>query len=1045
MNRPLSRVLFASMFAPLCIFAQPYMISTVAGTDRLLDGHPAATVPLRGPTSVAFDPAGNLYIADTFDHRIRKVDTSGTITTYAGTGVPGYNGDRILAKNAELYYPSSLAFDAKGNLYIADSYNFLVRIVTPDGIINTFAGNGLPGGKGDQGPATQAQVEALAVATDNQGNVYISTYDYHIRKVDSNGTITTICGTGIDNYAGDNAPAVNASIGLIVAMVADPQGQLYLADYENGYVRKIDAKGIIHPVAGSGQYGYPVDEIPASLSLMLPDGLAVDSARSLLYISDADFYLNEIRFVDLSTGLIHAAAGNGIPGFLDGVPALKGELSAPAGIAMDANGNIFVADFGNYRVRKVTKAAPSIISTVAGTSNGDGGPATSAFLNDPQGVAVDGSSNVVVADFGAFEARRFMAGGSIGPFGKLMGQPSAVAADAAGNFYIADSEPYVLKVTPAGVTLIVAGNGQSGDTGDNGPATSGRINQPTGLAVDSNNNLYLADFTDNIIRKVDGTSGKITTIAGNGDFTAAGDNGPALNAAFTPQDVAVDGQGNLYIADQMNNRIRKIDTNGMISTVAGTGDAGYAGDGGPAMAAQLNGPTAVAVDSKGNLYIGDDLNNVVRRVTPNGLITTIAGMPDGFSPPTGDGGIATAAQLNPYKLSVDPAGNIYVSDNLNDRVRKLTPVAVTLHSLGIVSGDKQSATVGAQLSDPLVLKVSDSSGAGIPGVEVDFSITPAGAATISPSPALTLNDGTVSATVLLSDTVGDFKITASAGTLPPVTFSLTSKPAVSPTAPVISDGGIVSGGLSGPPITVVSSNGIASIFGDKFAPAGTSHQVSQEDLVNGKIPTNLLGACALFGAQMAPILGVYEKQLNVQVPQLLAGPVAVQVVTKCGTQDAETSNAVNVTVQDAAPEFFYFAHSGDGKDPIAAINAVSLGPIGASGLVDAATPAKRGDLLTLFATGFGATDPSFDPGVLPDKAAQVTAPYSIKFGGVTLASTDILYVGVTQNAGLYQVNIRVPNGVKDGDQPLTITIGGSPSPSGPFITVKGDAAAAIRP
>jgi uncharacterized protein (TIGR03437 family) len=453
----------------------------------------------------------------------------------------------------------------------------------------------------------------------------------------------------------------------------------------------------------------------------------------------------------------------------------------------------------------------------------------------------------------------------------------------------------------------------------------------------------------------------------------------------------------------------------------------------------------VAVDGAGNLYIGDEGNGVVRRVNTLGLITTIAGSGTLF-PATGDGGPATAAQLDPHRVTVDGMGNVYVSDNVNDRVRKLAPVSISVASMSAVSGDKQSGTVGTQLSSPLVVKVSDSTMTGVPGVVVNFSVTPAGAATVSPSTAVTLNDGTVSATVTLGSTAGNVTIQASAAGVAGVSFSATANPAVSPTAPQVAAAGIVSGGLSAPPLTTVSSNGIATIFGDKFAPPGTARQVGQQDLVDGKIPTNLAGVCAVFGTLLAPVLGVYPGQLNVQVPQLPPGPTTVQVITKCGTPESESSNQEMVTIQAASPEFFYFVHNSNGHNPIAAIDAVTHGYVGATGLVSGSkfTPAKPGDLLTLFATGFGATNPAFGPGVLPGGAAQVTAPVSITFGGVKLAATDILYVGVTQNAGLYQVNLRVPANVPDGDQALGITIGGVPSPSGAFITVK-KAAASTTP
>jgi len=1030
-------------------WGQPYTISTVAGTDRLLDGHSANTAPLRGPAAVAVDASGNLYIADLDDNRIRKVDASGVITTYAGTGLPGYNGDRIKATNAELNFPSSLAMDAAGNLYVADGSNFRVRVISPDGTINTVAGNGSPGTLGDNGPAIQAQLNPLAIAVDTGGNLYISTADSRIRKVDANGIITTIAGTGVSTYSGDNGPANVAGISFVPAMVADAKGNLYLADYYNGYVRMIDGSGIIHPVAGTGQRGGSnslSDSIPALQALMVPNGLALDSAGTSLYIADSDLIHTVIDRLDLTSGLIHILAGNGNPGFLgDGGRPLMAEFNSPSGLAVDSSSNVYVADFLNQRVRKI---AGNTITTVAGTGIGDGLPATSAFLNFPQGLAVDGANNVVVADTGNLVARRFMLGGTINTFGELLGAPAAVAVDSAGNFYVADDEPLVLKITKAGSTSIVAGDAQIGYSGDNGPATSAMITNPTGVAVDAAGNVYFTDDTNNKIRKVTVSTGVITTIAGSGSLNYSGDHGPALNAGFDPYDIALDSQGNLYVADFQNSRVRRIGLDGNISTVAGTGVAGYAGDGGPAAAAELFFPAGVALDGAGNLYIADFGNSVVRRVTPSGLITTIAGTPGVFTPSTGDGGAAASAQLNGIRVAVDPAGNVYVTDLTNDRIRKLTPLVVTPASLSVVSGDKQSATVGTTLGDPLVVKVTDAGGAGIPGVVVNFTVSPAGAATVNPSPAVTLNDGTVGANVTLGMTAGNFSITVSANGLPSVSFSGTANPAVSPTAPVVSVAGIVSGGLSGPPLTIVAPNAIATIFGDKFAPAGTARQVGQQDLVNGKIPTNLAGACAVFGTQLAPILGVYPGQLNVQVPQLPPGQIQVQVITKCGTPQAETSNSETVTVQATSPEFFYFVHTASGQNPIAAINATTKGYVGAAGLATGSTftPAQRGDLLTLFGTGFGATNPSFGPGELPGGAAQVTASASITFGGVELAPTDILYVGVTQNAGLYQVNLRVPNGVPDGDQSLIITLGGVKSPAGGYVTVKGGptGAASVR-
>lgn len=1043
---------FAISFVFFCLgfaaWTQPYTISTIAGTDRLLDGHAANTVPLRGPVAVAVDSSGNLYIADSLDNRIRKVDTSGNISTFAGTGSPGYNGDRIKAVDAQVNFPDSVALDNNGNLYFADAGNATIRIISPDGIINTVAGNGTRGLLGDNGPALQAQIDPVAVAVDTQGNLYISTNDNHIRKVDAKGIITTIAGTGVSAYSGDNGPANLAAISLVPAMVADAKGNLYLADLYNGYVRMIDGQGIIHPIAGTGQFGgfnSFSDSIPALEALMLPSGLALDRTGTSLYIADQDLNHTVVDRLDLTSGLIHIFAGNGNPGFLgDGGMPLNAEFNSPSAVAVDSASNVYVADYLNQRVRKIVR---NTVSTVAGTSIGDGGSATSAFLNFPQGLAVDAANNLVIADTGNSEARRVVLGGAVNSFGKLLAAPITAAVDSSGNFFVSDNEPVLLKIAKTGSTSIVAGkSGQPGYSGDNGAATSATITNPTGVAVDAAGDVYFTDDTNNRIRKVAGATGIITTIAGNGNLQYSGDRGPALSAGMDPFDIAVDAQGSLYVADNRNHRVRKIGLDGNITTVAGNGIAGYTGDGGPATSAELAFPTGVAVDSAGYLYIGDYNNSVVRRVTPNGLITTIAGTPQVYTPAAGDGGPAVGAQLDPFRVALDAAGNVYVSDSLNDRVRKLTPLAVTAASLKAVSGDKQSATVGLPLGDPLVVKVSDASGAGVPGVVVNFTANPPGTATLSATQLITLNDGTASVNVTLGATAGSFTVTASAAGLANATFSGTANPAVSPTAPVISAVGIVSAGLSAPPVTTVSSNGIATIFGDKFAPAGTARQVGQQDLVDGKIPTTLAGACAVFGTQLAPILNVYPGQLNVQVPQLPPGDVEVQVITKCGTADAETSNSEAVTIAAASPEFFYFTHTASGHNAIAAINAKTSVSIGSQGLVPGVPfiPAMRGDILTLFGTGFGMTDPSFFPGVLPGGAAQVTASTSITFGGVPLAASDILYVGVTSNAGLYQVNLRVPDGVPDGDQPLVLTVGGVQSPAGAYLTVKGAVTAAAR-
>ncbi len=1016
-------------------WSQPYTISTIAGTDRLLNGSSATAAPLRDPIAVAADSSGNIYIADDTDNRIRKVDKNGIISTFAGTGIPGLSGDLGQANAAQLNTPMGIALDSKGNMYVADEGNFVIRRISADGTINTIAGNGNPSAAGDNGPAASAQIDPSAVALDTQGNYYIADgYNYRIRKVDSNGIITTIAGTGRFGYSGDNGPAASATIGYVTDLTVDNAGNIYLADYDNFAVRKIDPTGMITTIAGGITFGSVDGGVPATTAIMIPSGVALDGSGSL-YISDTDLNNTVLWRVDLSSGIIYVVAGTGQVGFQgDGGVAMAAELSDPGGLVF-SNGTLYFADTGNSRVRKV---ANGTINTIAGTSIRNNGPATAAFLNLPEGLAIDSTGDIVVADTGDYEARRFLSGGNINAFGQLLGTPYGVAADHSGNFYVTEEEaaypsenPHVLKIEPDGTTSIIAGNGADGYGGDGEPATGAGINLPQGIAVDQTGNIYFADSGNHRVRMID-AQGNIHTVAGNGSALFSGDGGKATAAGMDPVDVAVDSLGDVFIADAKNSRIREVAANGVITTVAGSGVPGYIGDGGSAIAAALRAPTGIAVDQTGNLYIADFGNSVVRRVTSGGLITTIAGNGT-LTPSSGDGGPAAAATLSSWGVKVDKAGNVYVTDWFNDRVRQLTPLVVKSAAMTIVSGNGQSATVGGALTDPLVLKVTDTTGAGIPGVFVSFTVSPEGAATITPSPALTLNDGTVSLTVTLGNTPGPITITAVSYAVPNITFSIT---AIASNAPSILTGGITSAGLSNPPVNVLSPNAIVTIFGQNFAPAGSATGAT---LVHGQLPTNLAGVCVDFGVTRAPIFAVFSSQINVQVPAVSPGNVPVQVITGCDTSAAVASEPVSVPAQATAPEFFYFITNLTGVNPIAAVNSLTGAYIGAPGLLPGATftPAKPGEYITLFATGFGATKPSFAPGVLPSGTANVTAAISIQFGGIMLdPKSEILYVGVSQFAGLYQVNLRVPAGIADGNQPLVITVGGVASSPNAYVTVK---------
>ena len=560
--------------------AQPsadWRIDTFAGLPELGDNGPATDARLDSPQGVAVDGAGNLYIAGSFNRRIRKVDSSATITTIAGTGEFGFGGDGGPATEARLRSPTGVAVDGAGNLYIGDSGNHRIRKVDSSGTITTIAGSGEYGFDGDGGPATEAQLSyPRGVAVDGAGNLYIAgASNNRIRKVDSTGTITTVAGTGEFGFGGDGGPATEARLAAPQGVAADGAGNLYITDAFTHRIRKVDSSGTITTVAGTGELG-------------------------------------------------------------DGGPAVEAQLRSPQNMAADGAGNLYIADSGNHRIRKVDSSG--LISTIAGTGErgfgGDGGPAVQAQLAIPRGLAADGAGNLYIAE---------------------------------------DSDHRIRKVDSAGVITTIAGTGERGFGGDGGPAVQAQFTYPRGIAADSAGNLYIADTLNSRIRKVD-SAGVITTIAGTGERGFGGDGGPAVQAQLAfPNSVAIDGAGNLYFADQGNHRIRMVDFSGMISTIAGTGEPGFGGDGGPAVEAQLNSPTGVAADAAGNLYIADWLNYRIRKVDSAGTITTIAGTGEqGFG---GDGGTATEARLGRITgVATDAAGAVYFTDWDNHRIRILTQV-----------------------------------------------------------------------------------------------------------------------------------------------------------------------------------------------------------------------------------------------------------------------------------------------------------------------------------------------------------------------------------
>ena len=651
------RVVLFGLLATCSAAAQNYLITQFAG-GVLPVYEPGTSADLNGSTiyGAAADAAGNLYF--TYQCAVIRWDAgTGLLTLVAGNNLPGYSGENVPAFGARLNYPQGVALDSAGNVYIADTYNYRVRKVSANGLITTVAGNGTPGYGGDNGPATAAMLRFPAgVAVDSHNNLYIADLSNQRIRMVTNGTITTVAGNGQYGYSGDNGPATQATMNNPISVAVDPAGNLYIADRDNNVIRVVSG-GTITTVAGNGQLGYNGDNISATAAqLNNPYSVATDAAGNV-YI--ADTYNFRVRMV--SGSKITTVAGHGQSSYSgDGGSAVNAGLEAYA-VAFNA-GNLYIADHFGGRLRKV---AGGMINTIVG-----GGWPASNSVN--------------------------------GPTGTQLAYPNGVAVDLAGDLFIADSADHLIWEVSNGTITRVAGTGVVGYGGDQGSATMAMLNWPMGVAVDSAGNLYIADTNNDRVRMV--ANGNITTVAGNGNFGFT-DNVTATSGQLAdPWGIAVDSTGNLYIADLSNQRIRKVTKGGVITTVAGNGTAGYSGDQGSATSASLNYPLGVAVDSAGVLYIADTWNSVIRKVA-GGNITTFAG--GGYL--YGDNIPATSARLSlPYGVAVDSAGAVYIAEYGN-RIRKVVGGVITTIAGGGNDFGVDAPAASVRIDPPASVAVDSSS------------------------------------------------------------------------------------------------------------------------------------------------------------------------------------------------------------------------------------------------------------------------------------------------------------------------------------------------
>uniref|UniRef100_Q025Z3 NHL repeat containing protein n=1 Tax=Solibacter usitatus (strain Ellin6076) TaxID=234267 RepID=Q025Z3_SOLUE len=1020
--------------------AGSYVSRTIAGVFPLGDGGPATSAILETPQAVVADSSGTIYIADAGNGVIRKVSrgiistvagytgyisdlkldssgnlylaggnnvfkltSAGKVTTVAGNGTSGtYTGDGGPAINAGFSGAYAIALDSTGNLYICDSGNNAIRKVTPDGIIRTIAGGKGKGFAGDNGPASAAALNyPRHIALDGAGNIYINDYNNNrIRKIALDGTITTIAGNNICCNIQDGAPATNVYL-VTGPVTTDSLGNVYVYDIVTSRIRVIAPNGIIQAFAGDGTEGFAGDGSSATLAHFSGvTGLGMDPNNNL-YVVDGN---NErVRMIN-SVGSIATVAGRAhFSG--DGGAATAATLHRPQGTVTGTDGSIYFTDTANHRVRKI--GTDGKITTIAGTGDlgfsGDGGPATQATMSFPDALAIDSTNNLYVID---------------------------------------QKQLRVRKITPTGTISTVAGNGTLAYSTDTRGALQSGFAYLTGIAVDSSGNLYLSENLYNKIKKVT-PAGSMSTYAGTGGAPIgtpafSGDGQAATQAGFGyPSALTVDKGGNLYITDSIGTRIRKVDaTTGIVTTIAGTGGCCYSGDEGKATSARID-PYGLTVDAAGGIFFTDPLG--IRYIRPDGSITRVSGSSSDFGFAGDDESAGPATLYNyPYGIALNSAGEIIVADTDNSRIRKLQPNDAT--RMDVVSGNNQTGTTGTALN-PIIVKITGKAGAPAGGVNVTFAVT-SGTADLSLKTVAT--DATGQAGITATPTkAGTLTITATAGAFTAKFTATITDPVIVPPpppadSPVISQGGIGQNGFSVPPVQTISTGAITTIYGSNFMAAGSAVQINA--VAGGQLSSKFAGVCVTVGGVRAPIFAVATTQITVAIPTLSPGAVPVQVLRNCDDSANQLkSNVITVNAQASSPEFLYLQANANGQNPVAAVSATDGAFIGTEGSIPGANlhPAKSGDILVVYALGLGATSPAQQDGVPAPGIANAALPVNVTIGGVQLAATDILYAGVSPSyIGLYQINLRVPAGVAAGNQPMLLTVGSNQSPTGGYLTVE---------
>ncbi len=648
---------------------QPYSCTTLAGRASAGDDDGSPTVArFSGPKAVACDRSGNLYVADAANDTIRVVSATGVVRTLAGH--PGVAGSADGAGSAALFTnPGGVAVDSAGTVYVADTGNHTIRKVTPNGVVTTLAGQaGVPGSADGAGSAARfAAPESVAV--ESAGAVYVAdTRNSTIRVISPAGIVRTLAGEagapggtdGLGNAARFNQPA---------GVAVDSAGNVFVADTWNGTIRRITAAGLTTTLAGSPGTEGISDGVGTNAGFYLPEAVAVDNGGNV-YVADTRNHT--IRAVT-PAGVVTTLAGEArVEGSADGTGDAA-RFNWPGGVAVNAAGTLYVADTSNNTIRQI--APGGMVTTLVGLAESAGArdaTGSGARFNVPWGVGTDSAGNVYVADNADGTIRKITPGGVVTTFAGVAGQlanvdglgttarfagPAGLAIDAADNIYVADwAVCTIRKITPQGIVTTLAGQAGSSGSAD-GTGSSARFNEPVGVAVDTGGNVYVADQADKV-RKIT-PAGVVTTLA-------------QLKAASTGfsvvQDVGVDREGNVYVTDTANAVVWKIPPGGAASILAG--QAGSFGDAdGVGSAARFERLWGLAVDGAGNVLVTDYYS--IREISSAGVVTTLAGLAGSGGSTDGTG--SAARFVAPEGVAVDGAGNLYVSDTANNTVRRGFP------------------------------------------------------------------------------------------------------------------------------------------------------------------------------------------------------------------------------------------------------------------------------------------------------------------------------------------------------------------------------------